>query len=173
MRWPVALALVGCSTQRTYVVNASEVQAHLGELVTTGEAKVETYRTWTEDNQPMFTRLREVIRLDQDVKVDAKPTKLADLTLHCEHADPQLGKDSPCALVRMSDKFLELRTDEKSNLGETGKIILAVSIAGVALGAAACTFGCDSPYNYVSAGVVVAAVIGALAMCSSSPGCHD
>jgi len=173
VRWLALLALAGCSTQRTYVVNAGEVRAHLGELVTKSEARVETYRTWTEDNQPMFTRLHEVIRIDQAVKVDGQPAKLADLTLHCENADPALGKDSPCALVRMNDKFLELRTDEESTVGQTAKIVLAVSIAGVALGAAACTFSCDSPYNYVSAGVVVAAVIGALAMCSSTPGCHD
>ena len=173
MRWLVLIVLAGCSTQRTYVVGAGEVQVHVDELVATGEAKVETYRTWTEDDRPMFTRLRERISLDQEVKVDAKPTKLADLTLHCEHADPQLGKASPCALIRMNDKFLELRTDEHSNLGEVARGILAISYAGVALGALVCTFGCDSPYNYVSAGVVVATVIGAIAMCSGSPGCHD
>jgi len=67
-----------------------------------------------------------------------------------------------------------LRSDEtSSSAGSVGRGALAFLFLGVSLGGTVCTFGCDTPYNVISAVSVVGALIGALMLCGATPGCHD
>lgn len=172
----LALAAMSCTAKRDYVVSGWEVQHHIDELRANGEAKLETFRLEKEENdQQVWTRLHEVIRIDQHVSVDGHGNKLADLTLHCTDDTSGPPKpESPCALERLRAKFILLRSEGGGfDAGGTLRVVGGLTLIGVIVGGTVCTFGCDSPYNYVSAGAVVVGLVAALAMCGATPGCHD
>ncbi len=172
----LALVAISCTARRDYVVSGWELQHHIDELRANGEAKVETFELEKdESDQQVWTRLHEVVRMDQHVAVDGKGGKLADLTLHCTDDTSGPPKpESPCALERLRAKFITLRSEGGGfDAGGTVRVVGALAIIGVAVGGTVCTFGCDAPYNYLSAAAVVVSLAAALALCSATPRCHD
>jgi hypothetical protein len=173
--WVTTLVLAGCAPARHYSVTGRELHQHIRELRGLGHARVEIE---VEHGDRPVKHRHEVVQLNQGIEVDGGSRTIASLLASCPDAVPPASEPVPdhdvCALVlRRDDRFL-LRSDPGAFSPRRLATITVGSIFVVGLvGGTVCAFGCDSPYNRIAIGTAVVSAIGVLAMCASTPGCHD